>query len=124
MQAINIEQQLIEAEGRETDEDETLSIDDLLENKFDTDEIQRRIEREAGQQAEKSLRKNKREIERLKNHAQKCLLTDNFEGYGYAINKLREFYRRPKASRTELIVMYDDSRQTLFNIVKIAQKQQ
>lgn len=122
MQATNIEQQLIEAEGRE-DLDE-LSISDLLEDKFDTDQIQKRIEHEAKTKADKFLKKNKREIDRLKKHAEKSLLIDNFEGYAYAINKLREFYRRPKATRTELMVMYDDNRQLLRKIAKIAATQE
>ncbi|CAL9965603.1 hypothetical protein VPHD480_0104 [Vibrio phage D480] len=47
---------------------------------------QETIEREANRR----IKKNKREIKRLHKHAQECLINDNKDGYIYAIGKLRK----------------------------------
>lgn len=79
--------------------------------------IQERIESSARNRADKLIRKNKRELDRLKKHAGECLLEDNFQGYSYAIKKLRDFYRQPYTD--ELILqMWNSSVDAMIDIAK------
>lgn len=121
-QAVNVEQQLIEAEsvGAEAPEDEG---DETLADKFNAEDLHDAMMAEATRQAEKSLKKNKNEISRLKTHAENCLFEGNFEGYSYAIKKLRDYYKQPYTE--ELVkTMWATSRQALFDMVAKAKAEQ
>lgn len=109
----NIEHQLVEAEHR----DESISELESIDYAFDAEEIQRRIEADAKRKADKILKKNKREIERLKKHAGECLIKGEKFGYCYAIKKLRTFYKQPYTE--ELIEqMWNSSSGALADIIK------
>ncbi|CAM0044558.1 hypothetical protein VPHF86_0098 [Vibrio phage F86] len=73
---------------------------------------QHEIEKEANRR----VRKNKREIARLRKHAEACLFSENKEGYIYAIGKLREFTGNP-VSRDVLETLWETSHE---QVVKIA----
>lgn len=62
----------------------------------------------ADKRARKILKKHKREIDRLKAHAEQCLYNLNREGYVYAIGKIRTIIRSP-LSDMELNALYDTS---------------
>ncbi|AZU98671.1 hypothetical protein ABNavy71_106 [Acinetobacter phage AB-Navy71] len=114
MQA-NIEHLFTESESRTEELEE-------IDATFDTQAIQSRIEAQARQKAEKLIKKNKRELDRLKRHAAECLEKNNKTGYIYAIKKLRDFYRQPYTD--ELVEsMWKSSRQALFDIAHAASKQ-
>lgn len=121
MQA-NIEHQLVEAEAIQANLTEEQAEDEgqssLLDN-YDAEKMHDRMMSMATQKAQRVLKRNGREIKRLKNHAGKCLMENRFDGYAYAIKKLRDIYKQPY--NDELIrTMWDTSRQSLFDIVKTA----
>lgn len=90
-------------------------IEDGNEAETEEEEIQRRLEERAGKQANRLIRKNKRELDRLKKHAGNCLITNNKAGYCYALKKLRDFYRQPY--NEELIeAMWNSSRKAALDI--------
>ncbi|CAL9973971.1 hypothetical protein VPHD479_0176 [Vibrio phage D479] len=68
-------------------------------------------------QTNRYMRKNAREIKRLRAHAEKCLLDENKEGYIYAVGKLRKIIGK-EVSRDVLETMYETS---LEEVVKIIQ---
>ncbi|EQA7786751.1 DUF2654 domain-containing protein [Acinetobacter baumannii] len=110
----NIEHQFIESENRHVEDEE-------LHTEFDAERIQRKLENDAKRKADKLIKKNKRELERLKKHAGECLITNNFDGYSYAIKKLRKFYRQPY--NDELIkLMWNSSREAMLDIAHNAAK--
>ena len=119
----NIEHDLIVAEGTgaELSDEETDQVESLAD-KFDAEKMHERMMAEATKQAQKRLKKHRKEIERLKKHAEKCLAENNFFGYSYAIKKLRDIYKQPY---TEDLIksMWNTSRQALFDLVKEAQAQ-
>lgn len=93
------------------------------EELFDPDitRMQNRIEAKAKAKAEKFLKKNRREIARLKKHAGECLLKNEKFGYCYAIKKLRDFYKQPYTE--ELIEqMWNSSRAAMFDIAAKAKE--
>ncbi|QHB48264.1 hypothetical protein HYQ22_gp109 [Acinetobacter phage vB_AbaM_Kimel] len=113
----NIEQLFIESETVEHDDEFLGSVID----EYDAEKIQRRIEAQAQKRAQKSIKRNKKELERLKKHAGECLIRNNFTGYSYAIKKLREFYRQPY--NDELIrAMWNSSREAMLDIAHKAAK--
>jgi len=121
MQA-NIEHQLVEAEAiqailtEEQAEDEGQSS--LLDH-YDAEKMHDKMMSMATQKAQRVLKRNGREIKRLKNHAGKCLMENRFDGYAYAIKKLRDIYKQPY--NDELIrTMWNTSRQSLLDIVQTA----
>lgn len=80
------------------------------------EEIQDKIQSNADKKAQKILRKNKREIRRLKLHAEKAVYANNYVAYAYAIKKLRGYYKQPYTE--ELIkLMWKTTRDTVYNIV-------
>lgn len=94
---------------------EGLSESERLEAMFNAEAIQDRIEAEAMKKAQKLIRKNKREITRLKKHAGECVLNGNYFGYQYAVKKLRDFYRQPYTD--ELVLqMWNSTRQAVIDI--------
>lgn len=120
----NIEQKLIEAEAVEeqlAEDDECISVEDEIDYQFDATAIQERMMADARKKADKILRKNKREIARLKKHAGECLIKNNYYGYQYAIKKLRDYYKQPY--NEELIKsMWNTSRQSLLDIIEQAKE--
>lgn len=93
------------------------------EKVIDEEEIARIIEQsqdiaasQARRDADKFLRKNKREITRLNKVAYDSVLDNNFPAYEYALKKLRDFYKQPYTD--ELIQMqWVSTRKTVWNIV-------
>lgn len=118
----NIEHQLVEAESREID-DQCISELDSIDGTFDAQLIQDRLEAEAMAKAQKILKRNRKEIARLKTHAGNCVMNGNFAGYSYAIKKLRGFYKQPY--NDELIKsMWDSTRAAVIDIAKDALEQE
>lgn len=116
----NIEHQLIE---NESVDDQSIDVLDSIDGTFDATVIQDRIEAQARRKADKILKKNKREIERLKKHAGECLIKNEKFGYCYAIKKLRDIYKQPYTE--ELIdSMWNSSRAALLDIAHHAAKQE
>lgn len=84
-----------------------------------------RMEEESEAQAEKQaisiVKKHKREIKRLNEHAQGAVLENNFEAYSYAIKKLRDLYRQPY--NDELILsMWQTTRKQIWDIINAGSK--
>ena len=73
----------------------------------------------AEKRAAKILKKNKREIDRLTKHAEKCLFEMNREGYIYAIGKVRTIIRNPM-SHEALGALYDTSIERLIELANEA----
>lgn len=71
----------------------------------------------AEKRAHKILKKNSREIERLKQHAEKCLYELNRDGYIYAIGKLRKIIRKPLNDEA-LGALYDTSVERIVEMFK------
>lgn len=89
----------------------------LQENGIDTDPF----EEEAKKRADKILKKNRRELKRLQNHAYKCLMELNKEGYIYSIGKFRTIIKKP-ADRKTLEMLYETSVASVIELVKDAIK--
>ena len=70
----NIEHDLIVAEGTgaELSDEETDQVESLAD-KFDAEKMHERMMAEATKQAQKRLKKHRKEIERLKNSIEKCV---------------------------------------------------
>jgi len=66
-------------------------------------------------EANRRIRKNKREIKRLHSHAQQCLIDGNKAGYMYAINKLRVISGHP-VSNDILETLWKTSREQVIKI--------
>lgn len=84
------------------------------------EEAQKRLEeanaKNANAQAAAILKKNKREIKRLTEHAQGAVLENNYDAYKYAIEKLRAIYRQPY--NDELIAtMWATTRTQIWNLI-------
>lgn len=75
----------------------------------------------ADKRARKILKKHKREIDRLKQHAQDCLYNLNREGYIYAIGKIRTIIRKPLDHDT-LGALYDTSVERIIELAKESMK--
>lgn len=61
--------------------------------------MQKKNEAEAAQQAERVLKKNRTELNRLYAHAQQAAVDNNFPAYEYAIKKSRDILRQPYTDR-------------------------
>lgn len=75
------------------------------------------LEQEAIKKANKIIKKNKRELQRLQKHAEKCLLELNKVGYIYSVGKIRTIIRQPMTDE-QLSMMYETSVQSLVEMVK------
>lgn len=105
--------------------DESISKEDSIDLAFDAQAIQEEwVQKEAKRRATKILKKNKREIKRLKSHAEKCLLTGNEFGYIYAIRKLKQIYRQPAVSEEALKTMWRISYGAAQDVLKQAVESQ
>lgn len=84
------------------------------------DELQQKMmeaaEAQATARANKIVRKNRREIERLQTHAGDAVLENNFPAYKYAIEKLRTILKQP--FNDEIILTgWQTSRKTIWDII-------
>ena len=82
----------------------------------EVDKVQADLEAKAAKKAEKILRKNAREIERLKLWAEKAIIDDNRDAYIYAIGKLRDIYKQPHTPEL-LSAMWISTRQTVLSML-------
>ena len=82
----------------------------------EVDKVQAELEAKAAQKAEKILRKNSREIARLKRWAEQAIIDDNRDAYIYAIGKLRDIYKQPHTPEL-LSAMWVSTRQTVLNML-------
>lgn len=117
--SMNKEHAFVEAELRKVGDNlaDEISKEESIENNFNASQIQEKMMQQASKQAQKILKKNKREIERLKKHAGECLIKNEYFGYSYAIKKLRDFYKQPY--NEDLIKsMWNSSRQAMLDIVE------
>ena len=81
-------------------------------------EAELRLQEQAVDQAFEHLRKNDKEIKRLKALAETALFEDNKESYIYAIGKLRVLYKQPELSNEVLEMQYRTTRQTIIDMIK------
>ena len=80
------------------------------------EEAQARIAANAKSKADKIVKKNSRELERLNKHAQQSVLDNNFAAYKYAIEKSRKILRQP--FNDELIkVQWETTRRQIWEIL-------
>lgn len=82
----------------------------------EVDKVQADLEAKAAKKAEKILRKNAREIERLKLWAEQAIIDDNRDAYIYAIGKLRDIYKQPHTPEL-LSAMWISTRQTVLSML-------
>lgn len=96
---------------------ETINTHEDLEERNELYEtIMQEAEAKANSQAQKILKKNSREIVRLKEHAGNAVLENNFPAYKYALEKLRTIYKQP--FNDEIInTMWQTSRKTVWDII-------
>ena len=84
------------------------------------DAVRAALEAEAKSQSEKqaakTIRKHKREIQRLNKHAADAVLENNFEAYSYAIRKLRDIYRQPYNDEI-ILVGWQTTRKQVWEII-------
>ena len=66
-------------------------------------------------EANKRIKKNRREISRLRKHAENCLIDDNKAGYMYSIGKLRKITGQV-VSEEVLETLYKTSREQVIAI--------
>lgn len=96
------------------------SLLELVDDDQKREEAIARIEEanavEATKQANAILKKHRREIKRLNEHAQGAVLENNFEAYKYAITKLRALYRQP-ATDELIVTMWKTTRRQIWDII-------
>ncbi|QBX32731.1 hypothetical protein Asfd1_105 [Aeromonas phage Asfd_1] len=94
-----------------------------LSDQYDLEmmELQERLQEQAEKQAAKHLKKNGRELKRLKKHAERALFANNREQYKYAINKLRVLYKQKSLPSDVMDVMFDTSRAQIVDMAKAFQ---
>lgn len=78
--------------------------------------IQAEIQSNAQKRAEKTIRKESREITRLKKLAGDAVLGNNKPSYLYAMAKLRTIYMQPTTPDL-LEALWESSRKTVWNIL-------
>lgn len=108
---------------RQNDEDENgpeLSLKEQLLGIKDSDETKASIADQAVEQAEKHIKKHQKEIDRLNAHAEKCLFEDNYEGYHYAVNKLRVIYKQDELTKEVSKQLYTFTRNELIKLIEKA----
>ncbi|ASZ76320.1 hypothetical protein [Proteus phage PM2] len=87
----------------------------------DVEKYEKRLQAEAEKRAEKILKKNKREINRLKTLYEESLLSGNKEQFIYALGKLRKIYKQ-STERGVLEYCYETSRKAMFKIIEEAKE--
>lgn len=103
-------------EGEYMDAQWQAHVEENDEHQEIIEEAQRHAMSQARMQADKIVKKNSRELERLNIHAQKSVLDNNFEAYKYAIEKSRKILRQP--FNDELIrVQWETTRRQIWEIL-------
>ncbi|AKA61917.1 hypothetical protein Pm5461_055 [Proteus phage vB_PmiM_Pm5461] len=87
----------------------------------DVEKYEKRLQAEAEKRAEKILKKNKREINRLKTLYEESLLSGNKEQFIYALGKLRKIYKQ-STEHGVLEYCYETSRKAMFKIIEEAKE--
>lgn len=82
----------------------------------EVEKVQAELEAKAAKKADKILRKNAREIARLKRWAEQAIIDDNRDAYIYAIGKLRDIYKQPHTPEL-LAAMWVSTRQTVLSML-------
>ncbi|AGN30118.1 hypothetical protein VPFG_00116 [Vibrio phage nt-1] len=101
-------------------DDEIVDVVDVVEDQevLDyLDEMQLRRKALIEKEAQRRIKKNSREIKRLRKHAEKCLIEDNKDGYIYAIRKLRSITGQPVADDV-LETLWKTSRDQVLTIIR------
>ncbi|WDS61602.1 hypothetical protein [Cronobacter phage vB_Cdu_VP8] len=80
------------------------------------------IRERAEAQAAAELKKNGKEIDRLKKLAEGAVLENNFESYKYAIEKLRTFYHMQN-NDTLTLELWKSTRKQIWEIIQAGQYQ-
>ena len=84
------------------------------------DELQQKLmeaaEEQAIARANKVVRKNRRELERLRAHAGDAVLDTNFPAYKYAIEKLRTILKQPFNDEI-ILTCWNTSRKSVWDIL-------
>lgn len=105
-------------EGEYQDAQWQAHVEENEQKEMDTaiEAAQARIAANAKSKADKIIKKNSRELERLNKHAQQSVLDNNFAAYKYAIEKSRKILRQP--FNDELIkVQWETTRRQIWEIV-------
>lgn len=90
---------------------ETIDLPDQID-----EETKRIIAKTAKAQADRFVRKNRKEIHRLIKHAENALVNDDQAAYNYAIGKIYNMTKR-KIFDSELETLWHSNRQVLFNLI-------
>lgn len=93
----------------QNDRNEQVVVDEV-------EKVQAELEAKAAKKADKILRKNSREIARLKRWAEQAIIDDNRDAYIYAIGKLRDIYKQPHTPEL-LAAMWVSTRQTVLSML-------
>lgn len=93
----------------QNDRNEQVVVDEV-------EKVQAELEAKSAKKAEKILRKNSREIARLKRWAEQAIIDDNRDAYIYAIGKLRDIYKQPHTPEL-LAAMWISTRQTVLSML-------
>ncbi|AGB07076.1 hypothetical protein [Vibrio phage XZ1] len=98
--------------------------DDEIVDVVDDQEVQEYLEQINAQrraliekEAKRRIKKNSREIKRLRKHAEKCLIEENKAGYIYAIRKLRSITGQTVGDDV-LETLWETSREQVLTIVR------
>lgn len=117
-----VNDQLDDEIGEQEMDDQVIDIPDREQELADLQEsMMTKARIEAINKAQKIVKKNSKEIKRLKNWAQKCVLTNNYTGYEYSIKKLREIYRI-KSDNKDIPALWASTQLELNKIVTEASK--
>lgn len=89
-------------------------IDDIKEEKSN----QHNQRENARNIADKYIKKHKKEISRLREHATNCLIANNKNGYIYAISKLRVIMKKSVLDKDTLNSLYITSKEKVDDIIR------
>lgn len=104
--------------------DECITVEDSIDIKFDAEALQEEyVAKEVKARVDKILKKNKREIKRLKQWAETCIFKGNKDGYIYAISKLRSIYKQPALTKDEADVMWNSTYNAIKDTIEYLSKQ-
>ena len=78
------------------------------------------IAAESKAKADKFVRKNRKELHRLRALAEKALFDNNRKSYDYAIGKIRKMLRQPTTPEL-LDTLWESNRQVIFNLISGAE---
>lgn len=81
-----------------------------------------KVSAQARYMAERHMKKYKKEIDRLKQHAEDCLITNNKDGYIYAIDKLRQLTFKKKLDYKTMESLYITSKEKVDEIIRLHMK--